>query len=67
MTCRLMVTLEQREADALAHLAALELRDPREEARFLVRQELIRLGLLKQEVNPSRPSDRDTISPSVTQ
>lgn len=65
MTCRLMVTLEPDEADALARLATLEVREPREQARFLVRQELIRLGLLKAdgEVNASLRSSPSTAEP----
>lgn len=49
MTCRLTIRFEPEEADALARLAVAELREPREQARFLVRQELIRLGVLKAE------------------
>ena len=64
MVCRLTVTLEQDEADALARLADLELREPREQARFLVRQELIRLGWLKQEVKSVGSSTDNMASPS---
>lgn len=39
---RLQVTLTPDEADMLAKWAAKELRDPREQIRYLVRQELIK-------------------------
>ena len=44
---RLQITLEPAEADALLHLAVTELRDPREQARHIVRSELMRLRLLQ--------------------
>ena len=43
---RFQVTLDGAEADALAQLAASELRDPRDQLRVILRQELTRLGLL---------------------
>lgn len=46
MTTRLQVSLNRMEADALANLAASELRDPRDQIRLVVRQELQRRGLL---------------------
>ena len=46
---RLQVTLSMPEADALARLAAMELRDPRDQIRLVVRQELARRGLLGQD------------------
>jgi hypothetical protein len=47
-----MITLEEGEADALARLALAEMRDPREQVRYLVRQELIRLGMVKPDPRP---------------
>ncbi len=47
MAYRLMVTLEEDEAEALARLAFAEMRDPREQIRYWVRQELLRRGALK--------------------
>lgn len=38
--------LDQHELEALQRAAALELRHPPEQARYIIRQELIRLGLL---------------------
>lgn len=64
---KIPITAQGVEADALAHLDTFELRDPRRQARFLVRQELFRLGLLKQEVNPFRRFDHGTMHPAVTQ
>jgi len=43
---KLMVSLENTEAEALAQLAYAELRDPREQLRLILRQELARRGLL---------------------
>lgn len=43
---RLQVALEPSEADALARWAASELRDPRDQIRVVLRQELERRGLL---------------------
>ena len=62
-----MAALEQDEADALGRLAALELRDPRDQARFLVRHKLIRLGLLKQESNVSGLSDDGAAKSAIPQ
>jgi len=46
VTTRLQISLSKDEASALARWAMSELRDPREQIRFLVRQELSRRGLL---------------------
>jgi len=43
---RLQVMLDPAEADALATWAESELRDPRDQIRLVVRQELKRRGLL---------------------
>ncbi len=43
---RLQVLLDTSEANLLAQLAASELRDPRDQIRLIVRQELKRRGLL---------------------
>lgn len=43
---RLFIHLNETEAETLARWAALEMRDPRDQVRFLVRQELLRRGLL---------------------
>ena len=43
---RLQVLLDPTEADLLARLAASELRDPRDQIRLVIRQELQRRGLL---------------------
>ena len=44
---RLQVVLDPSEADALAQWAASELRDPRDQVRLVLRQELQRRGLLQ--------------------
>ena len=44
---RLQVVLDPAEADALARWAASELRDPRDQIRLVLRQELERRGLLR--------------------
>jgi hypothetical protein len=44
---RLQVVLDPAEADALARWAASELRDPRDQLRLVLRQELERRGLLR--------------------
>lgn len=49
MATRLMVTMSHEEAEALALLARAELRDPREQLLFLLRQELRRRNLLPEE------------------
>jgi len=43
---RLVVTLDHAEGDALARMAHNDLRDPREQLRWLLREELARRGLL---------------------
>lgn len=46
MVNRVVLTLEQPEYNALLKAAINELRNPPDEARFILRQELERLGLL---------------------
>jgi len=43
---RITITLEQRERAALMKLARGELREPRDQARYIIRRELEQLGLL---------------------
>lgn len=43
---RITIPLEQVERSALMKLATAELRDPAAQARFILRRELERLGLL---------------------
>ena len=50
---RITISLEQAERAALMKLARLELRSARDQARFLLRRELERLGLL------DAPSERN--------
>lgn len=44
---RLKLPLEQAEYSALLRIAGIELRNPTDQARFILRQELERRGLLK--------------------
>lgn len=46
---RIPVPMTVAEREGLRALAGLELRDPREQARFLIREALQRRGLLPQE------------------
>ena len=43
---RFQITLNKDEADALARICNDELRDPREQVRLWIREELTRRGLL---------------------
>ena len=52
MVTRLRVVLEQAEYSALLKAALDELRNPSDEARFILRNELVRRGLLPHQSNP---------------
>jgi hypothetical protein len=54
---RLQVVLDPTEGRALTDLAFKELRDPRDQIRLIVRQELERRGLLP----PSAPAQPDSV------
>ncbi len=43
---RLFIQLNEEEAETLAKWAARELRSPNDQARFIIRQEMLRHGLL---------------------
>jgi len=47
MLQRLTINLSKPEQDALEKVAAIEIRDMREQARFILRQELERRGFLQ--------------------
>ena len=51
MLNRLKILLEQPEYSALIHLAEKELRTPADQARLIVRLDLIRRGLLSEDEN----------------
>jgi hypothetical protein len=53
-TLRISVTLERSELNALVDMAAADCRHPREQARYLIRQEAARRGLLAAEANGER-------------
>lgn len=61
---RLQVMLDPSEADALAQWAASELRDPRDQIRIVLRQELERRGLLQ--LDSDTPGGQDPLT-SVSQ
>lgn len=52
MVNRIKLTLEQPEYSALLKLATSELRAPDDQARYMVRQELERRGLLRDNKQP---------------
>ena len=52
---RLQVVLNPTEADLLAQWAASELRDPRDQIRFVLRQALEERGLLQSADRPAQP------------
>jgi len=54
---KLQVTLDMTEAELLAKLAAAELRDPRDQIRFVLRQEFERRGLLPATVKPEQTTE----------
>jgi hypothetical protein len=56
---RLKLPLEQAEYEALLKAAAGELRNPTDQARFILRQELERRGLLPQ-IEPPAPPAQET-------
>jgi hypothetical protein len=62
---RISVLLNRDEAQALIQLALSDLREPNVEARFLLRQELIRRGMLKDTVASAREELPTTNSAST--
>ncbi len=62
---RLFICLNEIEAETLTRWAALELRDPRDQVRFLIRQELLRRGLLPDPIRQS--GDREPAAPGWCQ
>ncbi len=59
MTARLMITLTSNECDALMSMADTDLRDPREQLRYLLREEAGRRGLLPNEQQVKYEEDQD--------
>ncbi len=59
MTTRLMVTLTDGESDALTRMADEELRDPREQMRYLLRGEACRRGLLGSDQRMEEEEEQD--------
>jgi hypothetical protein len=56
---RYLISLEPEEATVLYELAASEMRDPRDQIRFMLRMELERRGLLPvQGEQPLQPANR---------
>ena len=61
MVVRIKLAFDQEEYSALLKLALSELRNPEGQLRFILRQELIRLGLFpKQGGNVARCDEQDS-------
>lgn len=56
---RLVVTLSKAERQALGMLAQEEFRDPREQVRYILRQELHRRGFLSLEHESEKPDESE--------
>lgn len=61
MLNRLKILLEQPEYSALIHLAEKELRTPADQARLIVRLDLIQRGLLPENENQTTPIQENFI------
>jgi len=61
MLNRLKILLEQPEYSALIHLAEQELRTPADQARLIVRLDLIRRGLLPEDEIKSTPPQENCV------
>lgn len=59
---RITIPLEQAEKSALLKLAMAELREPREQIRYILRRELERLGLIQ--FQSARPTETTNEQPS---
>lgn len=56
---RLQIALDPTEADRLAALAASQLRDPRDQVRYILRRELERVGMLPDAQEPAQEEVAD--------
>ena len=65
MVTRLKLVLEQPEYSALLKVAVIELRNPSDQARFIVRKELERRGLLS--FDECEPGTDEQLQERVTQ
>ena len=63
MATRIMITLEPDERKALYELSKMKLRDPRDQIRFVIRRELVQLGLLNETKNDCE-SETEASSPT---
>lgn len=60
---RITISMEQRERSALMRLARVELRSPRDQARYIIRRELEDLGFLAPSLDePGRISTTNVCS-----
>lgn len=66
MLNRLKILLEQPEYSALIQLSEKELRTPADQARLIVRLELIRRGLLPDDITEPNPSQENRIAHEST-
>jgi len=65
MITRLKLTLEQAEYTALLKAAVAELRNPADQARYILRLELSRLGLLaSEEFTDMQPCEQQSFAES---
>lgn len=59
---RITLTLDESTGRALAEMAQADLRPPKRQLQWLIRQEAQRRGLAKNEGNGSRPSEPVTLA-----
>ncbi len=57
MNFRISVPLENDEGEALCNLAVIEKRSPRNQAAFIIRRELERIGLLPVQIIETKPEE----------
>ena len=62
MVVRLKLTLEQPEYSALLKVATEELRNPVDQARFIIRMELERRGLIPAKIDSEEESSTSPVS-----
>jgi len=62
MVVRLKLTLEQPEYSALLKVATEELRNPVDQARFIIRMELERRGLIPAKIDNEEESSTSPVS-----
>ena len=61
MVARLKLTLEQDEYSALLRMAHSEMRDPVSQVRFIVRKELVDIGMLNSKEKSKSPKSIEVV------